>query len=91
MMAQVAPAARVEAQVLVCVNELSPAMETATPVRGALPVFLRVMAWEVAAVPCTVEAKVRVLGVRLTAATNAPGHPFTTLATFSEPRPVARS
>ena len=48
---QVALAARVPVQVLACVNELPPLMETATPVSGPLPEFFKVMLWAVAAVP----------------------------------------
>ena len=94
---QAASTARVVPQVLVCENEeeLTPAMLTPDMVMEAVPVLVSLTVWTVADEPTAVEEKVRLLGDRVAigpaGSDAAPGQPFTTLATLSEPRPVALS
>jgi len=84
-------------QVLVCENEevLAPVMLTPEMVMEAVPELVSWTVCTAAEEPTAVEEKTRLAGVRLTAGPagsgTAPGQAFTTLATFSEPRPVALS
>jgi hypothetical protein len=59
--------------------------------RSLLPVFLTVIACVVAELPIAVLPKVSEVGVRVMAGAAAPTNAFTKLATFRDPRPVARS
>jgi hypothetical protein len=77
VMLQLAPAATLVPQVLVCENDVGfvPVMLMPCPVpfnvRAAFPVFLSAMAWVAAEDPTAVLANVRVAGVRLTAGAEA--------------------
>jgi hypothetical protein len=90
---QVALTATLVPQVFACVNEVGFVPEKAMPLimRVDDPVFLSVTAWVALAYPCTVAGKLRVDGESVTCGAFARGHLLTTFATFSEPRPVARS
>lgn len=94
---QEALTASVVPQVLVCENEdvLAPVMLTPERDMEAVPELVSLTVCTAAEEPTAIEEKVRLLGDRLAVgpagSCTAPGHPFTTLATFSEPRPVALS
>ena len=94
---QEALTANVVPQVLDCENEevLAPVRLTPEMDMEAAPELVSLTVCTAAEDPTAVEANVRLLGDRLTAgpagSCTAPGQPFTTLATFSEPRPVALS
>jgi hypothetical protein len=68
-------------------------MLTPERVRLVPPELVSVTAWVAAVAPTGVEENVRLVAERLDAGAEvaAFGHPFTTLATLSEPRPVALS
>lgn len=94
---QEALTASVVPQVLVCENEevLAPVMLTPEMVMEAVPELVSLTVCTAAEEPTAMEEKVRLLGDRLAVgpagSCTAPGQPFTTFATFSEPRPVALS
>jgi len=89
--------ANVAPQVLVCENEeaLAPVMLTPEMDMEAVPELVSLTVCTGGEELTAVEEKARLVGERLTAgpagSCTAPGQPFTTLATFSEPRPVALS
>jgi uncharacterized protein YaaW (UPF0174 family) len=95
--AQEALTASVALQVLVCVNDvgLVPPMLTPVTVMEALPELVSVTDCVADEELIAVEEKVRLVVERVVAGAGdvvaVPGQPFTTLATLSEPRPVALS
>ena len=92
---QVAAAARDVVQVFAEIrNEVAapPLRVSEISVRGVVPEFFTVTTCAAVVDPTVVDAKVRVVGVSVTAdAATAVAHPFTRLVTFIEPRPVVKS
>ena len=94
---QAALTANVAPQVLVCVNDvgLVPLMPTPVKVIAALPELVSVTDCVADEALIAVEEKARLVVDRVDAGAGdvgaVPGQPFTTLATLSEPRPVALS
>ncbi len=88
-----ADAATLLPQLLVCENDDASVPVNVMPVidRPVSPVLARVTVSTALATPSTVEGKDRLAGERLTTGAVDAGHLFTTLATFREPSPVARS
>src|SRR5579859_3058558 len=93
VMVQEAAPARLAPQLLVSVKEVAlvPVMVIPLIVNGSVPVFLSVTVCVGSDVPTRVLAKVSDVGERLATGATAVAYAATRLATFIEPRPVARS
>jgi len=88
---QVAPAASDVVQVFAETMKevaLVPVRVSELSVSAAVPEFFTVTTCAALVEPTVVEAKVRLVGVSVTAGAAAAGHAFTRFATFIEPRPV---
>ena len=90
---QLAPAASVPVQVFVVITKsVEPVIAMVLSVAEAAPVFLTVTDCAAVVVPTVVDAKVRLVGVKLSVAVEVVvGHAFTRLVTLGVPRPVVWS